>query len=137
MTPEQTITAYRDTAAKLAEALATTDRERAYLTAVKALLPILALDAHSERQSDAYQGVAFCSEWALFVANHRGWRWITEAVRLRLLAEALILDHGERTESPAREGWRVHLEYRADLGSLVREVLATSPTAATRAEEAD
>ncbi|HXT35018.1 MAG TPA: hypothetical protein VN837_05525 [Chloroflexota bacterium] len=119
MTSDATITTYRAAAAKLGEALAAGDAP------CEATNLVYEAAAAAEcGQTAAGDGLDWCADWRGRVDNPTGWRWLTEAARLRLLAEACILEQQDRIEGPRREGWRLDLGYQAELGSLVRETLA-------------
>jgi hypothetical protein len=123
MTPEQTITAYRAAAKWLAEALADTSSS-------PSAAPGIVYDAVGEvggPMTSVGEGIGYCANWhSKYSDQADGWRWITEAARLRLLLEALVLEQRPPNTTAARQGWPWHPEDQAELGALAREVLAAT-----------
>jgi hypothetical protein len=125
MTTDQTIASYRAAAAKLAEALAA-GAGVCSATNIVHDAEVLLTD-----YPEARGGMSQCGDWRDKYYDEDGWRWITEAARLRLLLEALILEQ-EQSATTAREmGWYASQDDLEDLGALVRRVLLAGPTAAT------
>jgi hypothetical protein len=116
MTPEQTIARYRAAAAKLAEALAA-GAGVCSATNIVHDAEVLLTD-----YPEARGGMSQCGQWRDKYYDEDGWRWITEAARLRLLLEALILEQDGQRADDSEWG---PLEYSRRLGALVRELLAS------------
>jgi hypothetical protein len=127
MTSDQTIASYRAAAKWLEEAPQQTDPEAAFYRVAYAYD---SLGTDEVRVSDA---LSILYEKDLWRENTPGASWLTEAGRMRLLLEALILEQ-EQSAATAREmGWYASQDDLEDLGALVRRVLLAGPTAATTA----
>lgn len=107
-TPDPRIASLRAAVAKLGEALAYTGTSPNGAAAIISEAEALA-GGHLTPQGE---GIGFFGNWRDHYNSHYGgWRWITQAAQLRLLAEAEILEQ-ERDEIYPRYSW---------LGALVRE----------------
>lgn len=119
------ITAYRAAAAKLAEALALGACTRAYYCVEQARHLL------DPMQWDAAVGVRVLRSFPLMESDPRAWRWNVEALRLRLLVEAMLLEqqsrripttNGRGYVCPDCHGWLYACQCEdVPLAALVRE----------------
>jgi hypothetical protein len=113
----ETIAAYRAAAAKLGEAL-DIERSPERFGVVRQILQGI---ANSLADDDTPIGLAL--DWLdnrrPWLYSPRGWRWITDAVRLRLVVESTLLEQTARQTIGASDA--AVLMDNAQLGALVLE----------------
>jgi hypothetical protein len=112
------ITAYRAAAAKLGKALEI-ERSPGSFEVVRQMLQGAANLLGDEDDTPVGLALDWLDNRTPWLYSPRGWCWITESARLRLLMEALLLEHTARQTIGASDA--MVLMDNAELGALVLE----------------